>query len=65
MKARSCPYVSKDGYCKQWFWTRKPLNITVREDVVKGRKIYRVNVWKHPLICTACTHYEMLTAEGA
>jgi len=53
-----CVYVDRDGYCTMWYWMGKVEGWDMREGVSRGRKIYYLNVRKHPLICTSCPTYK-------
>jgi DNA repair exonuclease SbcCD ATPase subunit len=59
LRGRSeCVYVDRSGYCTMWYWGSKVEGWDMREDVSGGRKIYHLNVRKHPLICTSCPTYK-------
>jgi predicted transcriptional regulator len=59
LKGRSeCMYIDKDGYCTMWYWGSKVEGWDMREDVSEGRKIYHLNVRRHPLVCTSCPTYK-------
>jgi len=53
-----CKWLSKDGYCTCWAWYNKVKGWNMKTDIVEGRVVYRLNVKKHPLICTACPSYQ-------
>ena len=59
LKGRSeCVYVDREGYCTMWYLEGKVEGWDMREGVSGGRKIYHINVRKHPLICTSCPTYK-------
>jgi len=53
-----CKWLDGDCYCTCWSWDEKIEGWNMRPDIVEGRTVYRLNVKKHPLICTACSAYE-------
>jgi predicted transcriptional regulator len=53
-----CMYIDRDGYCTMWYWESKIKGWDMKEGVSEGRKVYYLNVRKHPLICTACPTYK-------
>jgi transcriptional regulator with XRE-family HTH domain len=53
-----CKWLDRDGYCTRWHWDEEVKGWNMRPDIVEGRTVYRLNVKKHPLICTACPVYE-------
>jgi len=53
-----CKWLDGDCYCTCWSWDEKIEGWNMRPDIVEGRTVYRLNVKKHPLICTACPSYE-------
>jgi transposase len=53
-----CKYTDEDGYCMRWHWQSRVEGWDMRRDLVIDRVVYRLNVKKHPLICTACPSYE-------
>ena len=57
MRVRSCRW-NKDGYCMYLHWNIKREEWVMREDLVNGKKVYRLNVRRHPLICVSCPFYE-------
>jgi transposase len=50
-------WLDKDGYCTGWYWTNRVRGWSMKPDTVNGKTGYRLNVKKHPLICTACPKY--------
>jgi transcriptional regulator with XRE-family HTH domain len=59
LRGRSeCVYVDRSGYCTMWRWMGKVEGWDMREDVSGGRKVYYLNVRKHPLVCTSCPTYK-------
>jgi transcriptional regulator with XRE-family HTH domain len=59
LRGRSeCMYVDRNGYCTMWRWMSKVEGWDMREDVSGGRKVYYLNVRKHPLVCTSCPTYK-------
>ena len=53
-----CKWLDGGGYCTLWYWHEKVKGWNMRPDTKEGRTVYRLNVKKHPLICTACPSYE-------
>jgi predicted transcriptional regulator len=53
-----CMYIDRDGYCTLWYWEGRVEGWDMKEGVSGGRKIYHLNVRKHPLICTSCPSYK-------
>jgi len=53
-----CKHVDEDGYCTYWYWYEKKEGLLMREDVVKGKKVYRINVLKHIYMCALCPTYK-------
>jgi len=53
-----CKWLDGDGYCTCWSWDEKIEGWNMRPDIVEGKTVYRLNVKRHPLICTACPAYE-------
>jgi len=53
-----CKWLDGSGYCTCWYWYEKVRDCDMRPDIVEGRTVYRLNVKKHPLICTACSAYK-------
>jgi predicted transcriptional regulator len=59
LRGRSeCVYVDRSGYCTLWHWMGKVEGWDMREGVSGGRKVYYLNVKKHPLVCTSCPTYK-------
>ena len=59
LRGRSeCMHINRSGYCTAWYWMGKVEGWDMREDVSGGRKIYYLNVRKHPLACTSCPTYK-------
>jgi predicted transcriptional regulator len=59
LRGRSeCIHIDRNGYCTAWSWMGKVEGWDMREDVRGGRKIYYLNVRKHPLVCTSCPTYK-------
>ena len=52
-----CKWLSKDGYCELWHWSNRVRGWDMKPDTENGKTVYRLNVKKHPLICTACPSY--------
>jgi predicted transcriptional regulator len=55
---RECMYIDRDGYCTLWYWGGKVEGWDMKEGVSGGRKVYYLNVRRHPLVCTACPTYK-------
>ena len=55
---RKCTYIDGNGYCTLWYWGSRVEGWDMREDVSGGRKVYYLNVRRHPLICTSCPTYK-------
>jgi predicted nuclease with TOPRIM domain len=53
-----CKYIDEDGYCTRWHWRKRVEGLDMRRDLVGDRVVYRLNVKRHPLICTACPAHE-------
>ena len=53
-----CKWLDGDGYCTSLHWDEKIKDWSMRPDTKEGRTVYRLNVKRHPLICTACPLYE-------
>ena len=59
LRGRSeCIHIDRNGYCTMWRWIGKVEGWDMRGDVSGGRKIYYLNVRKHPLVCTSCPTYK-------
>jgi len=59
LRGRSeCIHIDRNGYCTMWRWMGKVEGWDMREGVSGGRKIYYLNVKKHPLVCTSCPTYK-------
>jgi len=54
---KGCRWLSRDGYCTK-YWFSKVGGLSMKRDTVGDKIVYRLNVKKHPLICTACPSYE-------
>jgi len=53
-----CKWLSEDGYCTSWYFNSRVKGWNMKKDIVGDRVVYRLNVKKHPLMCTACPSYE-------
>jgi len=53
-----CIWLDKNGYCTILYWYEKVGGYDMKPDIVEGKTVYRLNVKKHPLICTACPSYK-------
>ncbi len=59
LRGRSeCIHIDRNGYCTMWRWMGKVEGWDMREGVSGGRKVYHLNVRKHPLVCTSCPTYK-------
>jgi len=58
VKARTCKWCSSDGYCLFWYWDKRIEKWDMKPDTLRDRKVYRLNVLKNPLLCSACPIYE-------
>jgi len=52
-----CKWVDIGGYCTFWYWSKEIEGWKMRPEMKEGKTVYRLNVKKHPLICTACPSY--------
>jgi len=52
-----CIWLDKNGYCTFLYWYEKVGGYDMKPDMVEDKTVYRLNVKKHPLICTACPSY--------
>jgi len=52
-----CVHVDREGYCTEWFYYGRIEGFVMKEDTVKGRKVYKINVLKHKLVCALCPSY--------
>jgi len=53
-----CKWLDKNGYCTILYWYERVGGYDMKPDIVEGKTVYRLNVKKHPLICTACPSYK-------
>jgi len=57
LRRYQCKYIDRDGYCTEWEWRERVEDWLMREEVVEGRKVYKVNVLKHKWLCALCPLY--------
>lgn len=53
-RANTCKWISEDGYCTKWALRGVLPSWRVREENIRGVKIYRVSVKEHPLLYLGC-----------
>jgi hypothetical protein len=56
-RANTCRWISEDGYCTKWALRGVLPGWRVKEENIRGVKIYRVSVKEHPLLCLGCLSY--------
>ena len=53
-----CKWIDSEGYCTLWYWSKRAEGWDMKDSIVNGRRVWLVNVVKHPLVCAACPSYE-------
>jgi hypothetical protein len=56
--SHGCKWLDKDGYCALWYWHSKIKGWDMKSDIVNGKRVYRLKVKSHPLMCTSCPNYK-------
>ena len=57
-KRDNCRYYRGDGYCYNWYWSKKVERWKMKKDVVDGKTVYRLNVKEHVMHCANCPSFE-------
>ena len=52
-----CTYIDEEGYCTRYVWGAMVLT-DMKPELHGNEVVYRLNVLKQPLICTACPGYK-------
>ena len=50
----NCRYYGSDGYCSYWTWRRRVEEWKMKEEVVRGERVYRISVEEHAEYCATC-----------
>ena len=56
-KAATCRWIDESGYCTKWALREVLPGWRIREETIRGVKIYRINVKEHPILCLGCLSY--------
>jgi len=56
-KAFTCRWIDESGYCTKWALREVLPGWRVREEIIRGVKVYRLNVREQPTLCSGCLSY--------